>query len=73
MKKCPVCKTVAILAGIGALNWIFVVYLNTDIVARLLGNMTTAAKVVYTLVGISGALVILGTFGMCPCTKKECK
>ncbi len=73
MKKCPVCKAVAILAGIGALNWIFVVYFNTDLVSNIFGNMTTLAKIVYTVVGVSGALVILGIFGMCPCTKKECK
>ncbi len=72
MKKCPVCKVVAILAGVGALNWIFVTYFNMDIVSRFLGNMTTAAKAAYTLIGISGVLVILGIFGMCPCTKKEC-
>ena len=72
MKKCPVCKVVALLAGIGALNWIFITYFNFDLVSRFLGNMTTAAKAAYTLIGISGALLLLSFFKCCPCMKKEC-
>lgn len=72
MKKCPICTVAAVLAGVGALNWIFVVYFNMDLVSSVFGSMTTLAKIVYTLVGISGAIVIFGILGMCPCTKKGC-
>ena len=46
-----------ILVIVGALNWGLVGLLNVDLVAGLLGAMTIASRVVYTLVGISGIYI----------------
>ena len=66
MKKCVVCKIAAILAGIGALNWGLVALFDLNLVSRILGDMTAAAKIVYTLVGISGIMVLISAFVHCP-------
>lgn len=67
MKKCPICNLVTLLAGIGALNWLLVTWLNLDLVARLLGGIPVAAKAVYTLVGIAGAALLVSLVKPCPC------
>ena len=69
-KKCGICKIVALLAGIGALNWGLVALFNLDLVYRLLGGMPVLAKAVYVLVGIAGLLVIVSLFKCCPCCNK---
>ncbi len=66
MKKCIICKIAALLAGIGALNWLLVALFNFNLVATVAGDMTTLAKVIYVVVGIAGALVIYSVFGKCP-------
>ena len=71
MKKCPVCKLVALLAGIGALNWLLVALFKFNLVTKLLGEMTTGAKVVYTLVGVAGAITLLSIVKACPCACKK--
>lgn len=71
MKKCPVCKLVVVLAGIGALNWGLVAVFGIDLVARLLGDMTMPAKVVYILVGIAGLILLVSMIKPCPCCKKD--
>ena len=70
MKKCAVCKIVAILAGIGALNWGLVALLNFNLVTTILGDMTMPTKIVYTLVGISGLLTLICLFKSCPACSK---
>ena len=40
---------------VGGLNWLLVGVLNMNLVARVFGDMTTIARVVYTLVGVSTA------------------
>ena len=65
--KCGVCKLVALLAGIGALNWGLVTFANVDLVQRLLGSVPAAAKAVYGLVGVAGALLLVSLFKCCPC------
>ena len=47
-----------ILTIIGALNWGFVGLFSFDLVASLLGDMSIFSRIVYTLVGISGLIVI---------------
>lgn len=70
MKKCGVCKIATLLAGIGALNWGLVALLNINLVTKILGDMTMPAKIVYTLVGLSGIGLIISVFKTCPaCTK----
>ena len=70
MKKCPVCKLVALLAGIGAVNWLLVTWFDLNLVTKLLGDMTVAAKAVYTLVGIAGVITLISIFKCCPCANK---
>lgn len=68
--KCIVCKVVAVLAGVGALNWGLYAFLGVDIVAKILGDMTLPAKVIYGLVGISGLLTLIMMIKPCPCAHK---
>lgn len=49
-----------LLVIIGALNWGFIGFFGLDLVAKLFGDMTIWARIVYALVGIS-ALVSLAT------------
>lgn len=71
MGKCPICKVIALLAGLGALNWGLVTFLNLNLVTRVLGDMTLASKVVYGLVGVSGAILLLSIVKSCPCCNKK--
>lgn len=52
---------VYILTIIGAINWGLVGLMNIDLVALIFGEMTIAAKITYTLVGISGILLLILT------------
>ena len=72
-KKCAVCKLVALLAGIGALNWGLVTFVHVDLVQRLLGSVPAAAKAVYGLVAVAGALLLLSLAKCCPCTGQGCE
>ena len=66
---CPICKVITLVAGIGALNWLLVALFKFNLVAALLGDMTPAAKGVYTLVGIAGAILLISVIKACPCCK----
>ena len=55
-KSCGVCKLVGLLVGIGALNWGLVGLFHIDLVARLIGDMTAPARVVYGVIGLAGLL-----------------
>ena len=68
-KSCGICKIVGLLAGLGALNWGLYGIFNLDLVARLLGEMTTGSKVVYGLIGVAGVLKILSLLKCCPCQR----
>jgi uncharacterized membrane protein YuzA (DUF378 family) len=48
-----------ILTLIGALNWGLVGLFNFNLLAALFGNMTTGARIVYTIVGIAAVLSII--------------
>lgn len=71
MKKCPICIVVALLAGLGALNWLLVAYFDLNLVTKLLGDATTGTKVAYTVIGIAGAITLLSIVKACPCTCKK--
>lgn len=43
-----------ILVIVGAINWGLIGFFDFDLVAALLGNMSVASRIVYSLVGISG-------------------
>ena len=55
-------KTIGVIALVlvivGALNWGLVGLFEYDLVAAIFGEMSTLARTVYTLVGISGVVVI---------------
>ncbi len=53
---------VYILTVIGAINWGLVGLMNLDLVALIFGEMTIAAKVTYTIIGISAILLLILTF-----------
>lgn len=72
-KKCAVCKLVALLAGIGAVNWGLVVFANVNLVDRVLGSAPGAAKAVYGLVAAAGVLLLLSLVKCCPCTGRSCE
>ena len=67
---CGVCKIVGLLVVVGALNWGLVGLFQVDLVATLLGAMSTAARAVYILIGIAGVLKLLSLLKVCPCQKK---
>ncbi len=66
MKSCGVCKLAGLLVVIGAINWGLVGFFQFDLVATLLGPMTTASRIVYGLVGIAGLMKLIGCFKACP-------
>ncbi len=73
-KKCGICKLVALLAGIGALNWGLVALLGLDLVQAILGTVPTVAKVVYVLIGLSGIALLVSLVKCCPaCTGQGCE
>ena len=72
-KGCGVCKLVGLLVGIGALNWGLVGIFQVDLVARLLGDMTTPARVVYGLIGVAGLLKLMSLVKCCPCSSSGCQ
>ena len=71
--KCGVCKVIGVLAGLGALNWGLVGLFQIDLVARLLGEMTGPARIVYGLIGVAGLLTLVALVKCCPCAGKSCE
>ena len=69
-QSCIFCKIIKLVAGIGALNWGLVAFLNMNLVEKVTGMGTTASKVIYGVVGAAGALAILSTFICCKACKK---
>jgi uncharacterized membrane protein YuzA (DUF378 family) len=48
-----------VLVLIGAINWGLVGLFSFDLVATIFGDMTTASRIVYTLVGIAGVYTLV--------------
>ncbi len=69
-QACLLCKIVGAFAIIGALNWGLVGLLQMNLVEQLLGVGTTLTRVVYGIVGLSGILLLLSYFVVCPACKK---
>lgn len=72
-KMCGVCKIVGVIAVIGALNWGLIGLFNINLVGRILGEMTIASRVVYILVGLSGVMLLVSFFKVCPACSKKMK
>lgn len=69
-QNCLLCKTVGVLVIIGALNWGLVGGFQFNLVTRFVGDMTTASRVIYSLVGIAGLLKLITVFKGCPACSK---
>lgn len=48
-----------LLVIVGALNWLLVGIFEFDLVAEIFGDMSTATRVLYTIVGISGLYLVI--------------
>ena len=72
-KSCAVCKIVGLLVGLGALNWGLVGIFQVDLVSRLLGEMSTPARVVYGLIGVAGLIKLISLVKCCPCQREGCE
>ena len=72
-QSCGVCKIVGLLVALGALNWGLVGIFQVDLVAKLLGDMTMPARIVYGVIGVAGLLKILSLFKCCPCQRGACE
>ena len=72
-KRCMVCKFVGLLVILGAVNWGLVGIFQIDLVEKLLGDMTGAARAVYGVIGVAGVLAILAMVKCCPCTRGTCE
>ncbi len=70
MGKCPICKIVILLGGIGALNWGLVAFLHVNLVEKFLGDMTLPARAVYGVVAVAGVILLVSLVKTCPCCKK---
>lgn len=52
-----------LLVIIGALNWLLVGIFEYDLVATIFGDMSTATRAIYTVVG-AGGIYLLGLAGL---------
>lgn len=69
-QACLLCKIVGAIAILGALNWGLVGLLNLNLVENVLGAGTLITRGVYILVGLSGIMLLLSYFVVCPACKK---
>lgn len=49
-----------ILVIFGALNWGMVGLFGVDLVARLFGNNTLGARIIYILIGVAAIYILIG-------------
>ena len=68
MRSCTLCKIVGAIAIIGALNWGILALFNVNLVEQILGA-GMASRVVYILVGLSGVMLLVSYFYVCPACK----
>lgn len=65
MKKMGVIGWIAlVLVLIGALNWGLIGFFSWDLVKAIFGDMTTASRVVYAIVGVAALYMIVTLPGM---------
>lgn len=72
-KACGMCNVVGVVVALGAINWGLYGVFQLDLVAKLLGEMTTGAKIVYGLIGVAGILKVLALAKCCPCSRGTCE
>ena len=72
--NCIVCKIVTVIVSIGAINWGLAAFFQLDLVAKALGPMSIAGRVVYGVIGVAGVMKLISLFVCCPCCKTDsCK
>lgn len=69
-QSCLICKIVGAIAIVGALNWGLIALNGTNLVEQLFGAGTTVTRVIYGAVGLSGLILLLSYFVVCPACKK---
>ena len=69
-QACLFCKIVGAIAIVGALNWGLVGLLNLNLVENFFGTGTTITRAIYGLVGLSGLMLLVSYFVVCPVCKK---
>ena len=69
-QACLLCKIVGVIAIAGALNWGAISVFEVNVVEKLLGVGSLATRAVYGAVGVSGLLLLLSYFVVCPACKK---
>ncbi len=62
MKRNALLWVTLVLVLVGGLNWGLVGFLHFDLVAAVLGKMSTLSRIVYALVGLSAVVEILALF-----------
>ena len=68
MRSCTLCKIVGAIAIIGALNWGLIALFDLNLVQQIFGGgMVT--RLVYILVGLSGVMLLVSYFYVCPACK----
>lgn len=55
----PIDWVFLVLTLVGALNWGLVGLFGFDLVAALFGGMTTGARIIYTIIGLSAVCAII--------------
>ncbi len=68
MRSCSLCKIVGAIAIIGALNWGLIAIFNVNLVDQIFGAMV--ARWLYILVGLSGIMLLVSYFYVCPGCRK---
>ena len=68
-QACTMCKVVGALAIIGALNWGLVGLANVNLVGEIFGG-GFVARLIYSLVGLSGVALLVSYFYVCPACRK---
>ncbi len=67
---CVLCKVVGAIAIIGALNWGLVGVAEYNLVDHLFGAGSVVSRVIYSVVGLSGVVLLVSYFVDCPkCNK----
>ena len=69
-QACMLCKIIGAVAIIGALNWGLVGVANVNLVEYIFGAGSMGARVVYTVIGLSGIALLTSFFMVCPLCKR---
>ena len=69
-QACFLCKVVGLVAIVGTLNWGIIGLLNLNVVEQVFGAGTTVTRVIYGVVGLSGIMLMVSFFTVCPACKK---